>query len=117
MFWVSYLLHWNVVVYLTMSFSRFRLLLYLSFLSSLIYFDDVMVEDDSVLLRIRRSTMDQCGRAIGYVWLNLQDRPTRAVSMYLRIRPCLSGSFLLHEYGSSLSEIQFSSVLNFFFLS
>ncbi|KAM3920319.1 uncharacterized protein RB166_014716 [Leptodactylus fuscus] len=75
--------------------------------------DDVLLCNDSLRIRIRRSKTDTLGKG---AWVHLQKVegdvcPVRAVNSYLAVR-VEGSSFLVHESGLPVTAFQFRSVLN-----
>lgn len=74
--------------------------------------DDVVLANDAIRIRIRRSKTDVLGRG---EWIPLQRVggtacPVSVVSQYLEVR-ARGVSFLVHEDGSPVSRFQFTAVL------
>lgn len=75
---------------------------------------NIRCDGSSVMLFIRRSKVDQGGKGAHIRLLQIPGSPicpVAAVVEYLRLRPIVAGSFLVHLDGLALSTFQFVSVL------
>lgn len=76
--------------------------------------DDVRCDDSVVRLFIRRSKTAQAGMEAHIELHQIQGSftcPVKTVMAYLKLRPAVAGSFLVHSDGLALSEFQFISIL------
>ncbi|XP_077202030.1 uncharacterized protein LOC143841529 [Paroedura picta] len=76
--------------------------------------NDVCIQDNSILVRLKRSKTDQLGRGCSVLIpesSNYRICPVHWLSKFLRIRPQSEGPLLIHRDGTYFSRFQFSAIL------